>query len=129
MTARRDRAGLVAVAGLVLMALALLAALALLPDEAIGFSKLWLVCPAGPPDCDFASVNAAANAGFVSAGDGIGVEAGTYTEQVNVSKTLSITGAGNGPPPVITSAANGPTITLASGSAALRSCCHTSPSV
>jgi hypothetical protein len=50
------------------------------------------VCPAGPPSCDFATIQAAVDSAI--AGDNIVVAAGHYVENVVISKTLTVQGAG-----------------------------------
>ena len=98
--------------------LMVLGPLTLAPGTAMALPQLWIVCPAGPPDCDFSSVNQAVNDVAVHAGDGISVGAGTYTEQVIVPERLTISGAGSGPRPVITFGGNSTqTLTIASGGA------------
>ncbi|HYE79488.1 MAG TPA: right-handed parallel beta-helix repeat-containing protein, partial [bacterium] len=48
------------------------------------------VCPAGPPTCDYSSIQAAINA--ASDGDVIAVGAGTYNESLRIDKELTIDG-------------------------------------
>ncbi len=55
----------------------------------------WTVGPGGPPTYDYATIQAAINAGTTSDGDTIQVAAGTYTENVTVSKQVTIDGAGS----------------------------------
>jgi len=51
------------------------------------------VCPAGPPTCDFSTIQAAVDA--ATSGDTITINSGTYIENVViVGKTLTIQGAG-----------------------------------
>lgn len=52
----------------------------------------WTVCPAGPPTCDFATIQGAINDPGTEDGDTITVAAGVYTENINVTKELTIKG-------------------------------------
>src|SRR5436190_15234302 len=75
MTARRADVVRLPVVGLLVVV-----ALVLTPGRAAAASKLWLVCPSG---CDFSSVSSAVSSPMVNANDGIAVQAGTYTGQVD----------------------------------------------
>jgi uncharacterized repeat protein (TIGR01451 family) len=50
------------------------------------------VCPAGPPTCDYETIQAALDG--ATDGDAILVGAGTYLENVNVNKSVTLQGAG-----------------------------------
>jgi hypothetical protein len=54
------------------------------------FAATVTVCPAGPPTCDYSTIQAAING--VSGGDTINVEPGTYNENLTVNKPLTLNG-------------------------------------
>lgn len=74
--------------------MASIAALALLTMAGTAQAATSTVCPEGTPTCDFATIQGAVDA--ASSGDTINVAAGTYTENVNVNKQLTILGAQSG---------------------------------
>lgn len=69
------------------------------------------VCPSG---CDYDSVNAAVNDSSVGSQDTVIVEPGTYTEQVEFAKDITLEGEPGKPRPVITWGADGATTVRAS---------------
>jgi hypothetical protein len=69
------------------------------------------VCPSG---CDYNSVNAAVNDSSVRPHDTVVVAPGTYTEQVNFAKDITVEGEPGQPRPLITWAADGATTLTAS---------------
>ena len=85
----------------------------LLPALPVVFLSAWLtlsasqdgiitVCPAGPPDCDFATIQTGMDA--ANAGDTVLVHTGVYTEQVTLKSDVTLTS--NDGPDVTTIAAN-----------------------
>jgi hypothetical protein len=73
------------------------------------------VCPSG---CDYDSVNAAVNDSSVQPHDTVIVEPGTYTEQVEFAKDITVEGEPGQPRPVITWAADGAITVRAASSGA-----------
>ena len=85
----------------------------LLPALPIVFLSAWLtifasqdgivtVCPAGPPDCDYATIQAGIDA--AGAGDTVVVHTGVYTEQVTLKSDVTL--ISNDGPDVTTIVAN-----------------------
>ena len=85
----------------------------LLPVLPVVFLGAWLtipasqdaiitVCPAGPPDCDYATIQAGMDA--ANAGDTVLVHTGVYTEQVTLKSDVTLTS--NDGPDVTTIVAN-----------------------
>ena len=89
----------------------LVAALGVMPGAARA-SVIRTVCASG---CDFTSVSQAIGAS--TGGDRIELMPGTYPEQVNVTKPLSIFGPPGGPRPVIEFTGAGATVTIAAAGA------------
>ena len=67
------------------------------------------VCPAG---CDYTSIQATHDA--AAAGDTVSVGAGTFTEQISITKNLTVTGTGPGTT-TVDGGGVGPVISVASG--------------
>ena len=88
-----------------------MAALGVMPGAARA-SVIHTVCASG---CEFTSVSQAIGAS--TGGDRIELMPGTYPEQVNVTKPLSIFGAPGGPRPVIEFTGAGATVTIAAAGA------------
>jgi hypothetical protein len=77
-----------------------------LPAVALADTTL-TVCVAGPPSCNYASIQAAIDAAHF--GDTIVVSAGTYSEQLTLKSGLTLTST-NGPTSTIVMAATGPIV-------------------
>jgi hypothetical protein len=72
--------------------IAAIAALVLVGSGSARTSRTLTVCPAGPPQCQFSSIQAALDAAFD--GDQILVAGGTYAGPVRIAKSVSLIGSG-----------------------------------
>jgi hypothetical protein len=78
----------------------------ILPAVALADTTL-TVCVAGPPSCDYASIQAAIDA--ANFGDTVVVSAGTYSEQLTLKSGLTLPST-DGPTSTIVTAATGPIV-------------------
>jgi hypothetical protein len=90
-----------------------IAALGFVGSSAAQPSRTLTVCPAGPPQCQFTSIQAALNA--AENGDLILVARGKYAESITISKSVTLVGAGSNETAIVGRAEPRPVVSVTSG--------------